>query len=104
MKRGDLVTVASATLVSFGVDAKLWTFAGPDASLVLTAARAKLNGYIATSRRLGRDITLSGVYAALTVEGVQRVELAAPLADIVCDATQAANCVYIAVTHAGYAD
>lgn len=101
---GDLVTVASAALVPFVVTARLWTFAGPDAALVLTSARAGLDAYLAASRRLGRDITLSGLYAALTVEGVQRVELAAPLASIICDATQAALCTAITVTHAGYDD
>ncbi|WP_294356100.1 baseplate J/gp47 family protein [uncultured Sphingomonas sp.] len=101
---GDLVTVASAALVPFVVTARLWTFAGPDAALVLASARAKLDAYIAASRRLGRDITLSGLYAALTVEGVQRVELAAPLASIICDATQAALCTGVTVTHAGYDD
>ncbi|WP_298808355.1 baseplate J/gp47 family protein [uncultured Sphingomonas sp.] len=101
---GDLVTVVSATLVPFVVTARLWTFAGPDAALVLASARAKLDGYIADARRLGRDITLSGLYAALTVEGVQRVELIAPIAPIVCDATQAALCTAITVTHAGYDD
>lgn len=99
---GDLVTVASASLVPFAVDARLYTFSGPDPALVLTAARAKLDAYIAAARKLGRDITLSGLYAALTVEGVQRVELVGPVASIVCNATQAARCTGITVTHAGY--
>ncbi len=101
---GDYVTVASAQLVPFALAARVYTFAGPDPLLVLATARAKLDAYIATSRRLGRDITRSGIYAALTVEGVQRVELDAPLADVVCDATQAALCTGITVTHAGYDD
>lgn len=99
---GDLVTVASASQIRFVVTARLWTFAGPDPALVLAAARVKLDAYLAGSRRLGRDITLSGLYAALTVEGVQRVDLVAPLAGIVCDLTQAALCTAIDVTHAGY--
>ncbi|WP_294192288.1 baseplate J/gp47 family protein [uncultured Sphingomonas sp.] len=101
---GDLVTVASAALVPFVVTARLWTFAGPDAALVLASARAGLDAYLAASRRLGRDITLSGLYAALTVEGVQRVDLVAPIAPVVCDATQAAICTAITITHAGYDD
>jgi phage-related baseplate assembly protein len=99
---GDLVSVASARLVPFVVTASLWTFAGPDAGLVVASARAKLDAYLAGSRRLGRDITRSGLYAALTVEGVQRVDLTSPATNIVCDLTQAARCTAVTLTHAGY--
>ena len=99
---GDLVSVASATQRRFEVVARLWTFAGPDPSLVITAATAKLARYLADSRKLGRDITMSGLYSALTVEGVQRVEINSPAVSIVCDLTQAALCTAITVTHAGY--
>ena len=99
---GDFVTVQSATLRPFIVVARIWTFAGPDPALVLAAARTKLDRYLAASRRLGRDITMSGLYAALSAEGVQRVEISAPTASIVCDLTQAARCNSIDVRHAGY--
>ena len=99
---GDLVSVASATQRRFALLAHLWTFAGPDPSLVLTAANAKLAGYLADSRKLGRDITMSGLYAALTVEGVQRVDISSPPESIVCDLTEAALCTAIDVRHAGY--
>ncbi len=99
---GDLVSVASANQRPFALIARLWTFAGPDPALVLTAARAKLARYLADSRKLGRDITMSGLYAALTVEGVQRVEIDSPAVSIVCDLTQAALCTAIDLTHAGY--
>lgn len=99
---GDLVSVASANQRTFALVARIWTFAGPDPALVLTAANAKLARYLSDSRKLGRDITMSGLYAALTVEGVQRVEIASPAASIICDLTQAALCISIDVKHAGY--
>lgn len=99
---GDFVTVASANQLPFALIASLWTFAGPDPALVLSAANIKLSRYLVESRKLGRDITMSGLYAALTVEGVQRVELASPAASIICDMTEAALCTSITVTHAGY--
>ena len=101
---GDLVSVISARHRPFAIVARIFTFAGPDAGLVLDVARAKLDAYLAASRRLGRDITMSGLYAAMTVEGVQRVEILAPLGDIVCDLSEAARCTSIDLTHAGYAD
>lgn len=101
---GDLVSVISARHRPFAIAARIFTFAGPDAGLVLDVARAKLDAYLVASRRLGRDITMSGLYAAMTVEGVQRVEILAPLGDIVCDLSEAARCTSIDLTHAGYAD
>lgn len=101
---GDLVTVAAATQRRFVVNARIWTFAGPDAALLITTARAKLDAYLVNSRRLGRDVTLSGINAALTVSGVQRVEILSPTADVVCDRTQAALCIDVIITHGGYAD
>jgi phage-related baseplate assembly protein len=101
---GDLVTVAGAGQRLFALTARIYTYAGPDVGLVLIGARVKLDRYLADARRLGRDITMSGLYAALTVEGVQRVEILAPLADIVCDLTQAARCIAVELTHGGYAD
>lgn len=101
---GDRVTVASTELVPFTVIAAIRTFAGPDAALIVAAARTALDTYLAENRRLGRDVTRSGLYAALTVAGVQRVDLALPLGDINCTATQTAHCTAIALTHAGYAD
>jgi phage-related baseplate assembly protein len=100
---GDAVTVASASIVRFAVHARLVTMSGPDIGLVLVGARAKLDAYLALNRRLGREISISGIMAALTVEGVLKVHLDAPLADVACDMTQAASCTDIVVTHGGYA-
>lgn len=100
---GDDVTTASARIVRFAVAASLVTFSGPDVSVVLAAARTALDGYLAENRKLGRTITRSGVIAALTVAGVHRVDLAAPVEDVDCDPTQAAWCFAIAIAHAGYA-
>lgn len=98
----DAVTVQSATILPFAIDARVWTFSGPDAALVLSAGRAKLDAYIAESRKLGRAIRRSGVVGALQVAGVERVELPGWV-DIVPDSTKAAHCTAITVVHAGYA-
>jgi phage-related baseplate assembly protein len=100
---GDVVTVASAEIIEFAIVAILYTFAGPDRTLVLEAARARLDAYLAESRKLGRNINDSSIKAALTVAGVQRVVLPG-WADIICDPTQAAWCTGIDITHGGYDD
>ncbi|WP_281688494.1 baseplate J/gp47 family protein [Pseudomonas citronellolis] len=98
---GDRVTVQSASIVDYRVEAVLYIYPGPEAELIRQAAEASLQGYIATQRRLGRDIRRSALFAALHVEGVQRVELAQPAADVVLDATQAAYCTGYAISVGG---
>lgn len=88
----DRVRVQAAAIVSYRVDATLFLYPGPEAEPIRAAAEAKLLAFINAQSRLGRDIRQSALYAALHVEGVQRVELAHPTADVVLDKTQAAWC------------
>ncbi|WP_099061760.1 baseplate assembly protein [Serratia sp. BW106] len=88
----DRVTVQSAKIVPYVIDAALYLYPGPEAEPVRQASEQKLKAYIGTQHRLGRDIRLSAIYAALHVEGVQRIELKSPAADIVLDETQASSC------------
>lgn len=89
---GDRLTVQSAGIVPYQVQAVLHCYPGPESEPIYQAATAKLANYISTQRRLGRDIRRSALYAALHVEGVQRVELIAPAVDLVLSPTQAAYC------------
>lgn len=97
----DEVTVQSATVVNYAVEATIYTYSGPDAAVVIAASTQRLNDYIAESHRLGRDVTMSGLYSVLHSEGVQRVELASPTADIVVDRTQVAHCTDVTITDGG---
>jgi len=97
----DHVTVQSAEIVPYTVTATVFTFAGPDSSVVLNEASARLERYIEESHRLGRDVTLSGLYSALHVDGVQRVELVTPATDVVISRTQASHCTGAAITFGG---
>jgi len=98
---GDRVTVQSALIVNYSVEAVLYLYPGPEAAPIQAAAEAKLKRYISAQHRLGRDIRLSAIYAALHVEGVQRVALLHPLADIVLDNTQASYCTQYSLTVGG---
>ncbi len=79
----------------------LYVYPGPATEPILAAAKAQLTAYITEQRRLGRDIRMSAIYAALHVQGVQRVELREPLADVVLDKTQAAYCTETSVVIGG---
>jgi phage-related baseplate assembly protein len=94
----DLVTVQAAAKVDYAVTAQIYTYIGPDSSVVQTAATNALNTYIASVRRVGLDVTLSGIYAALHQPGVQRVVLASPASNVVINATQYAHCTGITLT------
>ncbi|CAI1143126.1 baseplate assembly protein [Serratia proteamaculans] len=97
----DRVIVRSATIVNYSIDALLYLYPGPEAEPIRRAAEAKLKSYISAQHRLGRDIRLSAIYAALHAEGVQRVELKSPQADIVLDKTQASYCASYLLTVGG---
>lgn len=97
----DWVTVQSAAVKTYAIRAKLWTFAGPDPAVVVQASEAEGRAFADANHLLGRDVNLSSLYAALTVPGVQRVELLEPLANIVCDPTEAAFCTAVEIEHGG---
>ncbi|EBP4183162.1 baseplate assembly protein [Salmonella enterica subsp. diarizonae] len=98
----DRVTVQSAEIVPYQIDATLYIYPGPEAEPVRQASEQQLQAYITAQNRLGRDIRISAIYAALHVEGVQRVELAQPVADIVLSDYQASHCTEYTITVGGY--
>lgn len=100
----DDVTVKSATVKEYAVAATITTFQGPDAAVVIQAAQDAAATYVAKNHRLGRDVTLSGIYAALHQEGVQNVTLTSPAASIVNAWDEAAYCTGIALTNGGTGD
>lgn len=97
----DFVTVQAATAMPFTVQAELHVFAGPDQNLILQTALDALNVYLASARRLGRDVPRSALIAALHVANVQRVNLIEPATDIAVASHQFADAGELAVTVAG---
>ena len=73
-------------------------FAGPDSSVVRDAAQAAVVTYVTDHHRLGYDITLSGLYAALHQPGVQNVVITSPSQDLVIESVQAAHCSNVTIT------
>lgn len=97
----DQVLVKSAVILPYAVTAALTLYPGPDGAVVLAAAQAALDAYVEKSHRLGRDVTLSGLYAALHQEGVQNVTLTSPSASVVAAWDQAPWCTGSTLTVAG---
>lgn len=94
----DLVQVNAAQVVPFAVAAVLDIYPGPAGAPLQLAAQAALDAYLSDHARLGYDITLSGLYAALHQPGVQRVHLSSPAADVVIGPHQAAHCTATSIT------
>lgn len=98
---GDRVTVQSAEIVDYEIEAELFFYAGPEQEPILSAAQESIATYAANQRRIGRDVRRSAAIAALHVAGVQHVNLIKPAADIIISATQASNCTGITVRNGG---
>ncbi|HFW3714508.1 TPA: baseplate J/gp47 family protein [Salmonella enterica subsp. enterica serovar 6,7:y:-] len=97
----DRLTVQSAEIIHYTIDAELYLLSGPEKSIVLEAAKKQVQLYTERQRRLGRDINLSAIYAACHVEGVQRVELKSPATNQQLNKTQASFCTAINITIGG---
>lgn len=94
----DQVLVESAEIVNYEITAQLTLYPGPDATVVLNAANAAVAAYTEVNHRLGRDVTRSGLFAALHQEGVQNVLLSSPAVDIIIARNQASHCTAITIT------
>lgn len=100
----DRVTVLGASIVGYAITAELVMYPGPDPEVVRQASLAAVTAYAEAQRRIGYDVTLSGLYAALHQPGVQRVNLTSPAAGLTIGEGEASHCTGITVTVAGATD
>jgi phage-related baseplate assembly protein len=100
----DLVTVLSANIVNYDITAELVTVPGPDQDVVREAALEAVTAYAESQRRIGADVTMSGIYAALHQPGVQRVNLSSPVGNLTIGTGEASYCTAITVTVAEATD
>jgi phage-related baseplate assembly protein len=97
----DIVVTRSAEIINYAVEATLYFYDGPSSATVLAAADAALTAYIDSVKKIGYDITRSGIFAALHQPGVQNVTLTTPAADVVIENYQAGYCTGITLTNGG---
>lgn len=97
----DAVTVQSATITNYQIDAILYMPPGPEYEATMAAANTRIAEYTNEQLRLGRNIRRSAIDAALHVSGVQNVKVIFPAADIVLDKTKAGYCTSIALSYGG---
>lgn len=97
----DRVRVQGAEIVTYEIEAALYTYSGAGAEVALAEARDNVETFVADMKRLGRDIYRSAITAQLHVPGVERVDLISPPEDIILNRTQAAHCTDIDVSDGG---
>ena len=98
---GDKVSVVAASVIEYQVEAVLTILPGPSGDVIKQAAETAVLAYVSDRHKLGYDVTLSGLYAALHQAGVHSVELISPGADLKMNNVQAAYCSGINVTIGG---
>ncbi|EHX52656.1 baseplate J-like family protein [Escherichia coli DEC13A] len=74
----DRLTVQSARIVTWRLNAKLYFYPGPESEPILAAAESSFRKWLAELGLIGQDVALSAIAAALHVHGVQRVEIIEP--------------------------
>lgn len=86
---GARVIVKAAQAVPYYVEAKLFVRPGPDPEVIRQTAQDRLNAYLETRRRIGVEVPVSAIIAALHVADanglpvVEEVALTMPSKDIV---------------------
>lgn len=88
----DSVSVISVEAVPFNINATLYLFPGPSSEPVLATAQAALTKYLNDVKKIGYDVTRSGIFAALHQAGVRQVILTQPADDVQILSRQVAVC------------
>ena len=97
----DTLTTVSASVVVIDVTADIYLY--PDTnSNILNNLEASLRADLAAAGGLGWDLARSWLISRMHLEGVQRVELTSPAADVVISGSQAVSFGTISITLAGY--
>ncbi len=78
----DCVEVCGATILPYAVSVHLEVYPGVAPEPVIAESRRRVAAFAAAAWRIDEDVTRSAIVAAAHVEGVKRVSLASPDADI----------------------
>ena len=93
----DLVSVQGAKIINYQVEAIITVYSGPSSAIVEKEANNALKKFIAERHEIGRIIAISGIYDALHIDGVKKVELISPLVDVESIDEEAPYCTNIEI-------
>ena len=98
---GDRPTVKSSLATNYQIEAVLYVGKSAEDALLLEAANIRLDKYIKNAQKNGESIYLSAIYAALHVDGIERVQIISPTADLVMDNYHHPYCTTKSITVGG---
>lgn len=98
---GDRPTVKSSIATNYQIEASLYVGKNAEDALLLEAANIRLDKYIKNAQKNGESIYLSAIYAALHVDGIERVEIISPTSDLVMDSYHHPYCTAKNITVGG---
>ncbi|QDQ87653.1 baseplate assembly protein [Alcaligenaceae bacterium SJ-26] len=95
---GDRVTIRSAQIINYAIRARLhMQTSGPGRDQAVANAKARMSEFAYRRRRLGQSVWLSKIDSLLHVEGVERVEIVEPAANLILSWFEAGRCVEVDV-------
>ncbi|MEG0602907.1 MAG: baseplate J/gp47 family protein [Acinetobacter sp.] len=97
----DRPIVISSIATNYQIEASLYVGKNAEDALLLEAANIRLDKYIKNAQKNGESIYLSAIYAALHVDGIERVEVISPTADLVMDSYHHPYCTAKNITVGG---
>mgnify|MGYP000384951214 FL=1 len=89
----DRPTVKSSSATNYQIEAQLYVGKNAEDALLLEAANIRLDKYIKNAQKNGESIYRSAIYAALHVDGIQRVVITSPVNDLVMDSYHHPFCI-----------
>ena len=98
---GDRPTVKSSIATNYQIEAVLYVGKNAEDALLLETANIRLDKYIKNAQKNGESIYLSAIYAALHVNGIERVQIISPTADLVMDNYHHPYCTTKSITVGG---
>lgn len=94
----DQVSVQSAEIINYSVEAVITVYSGPSSAVVETEARATLDKFLDERHAIEKLVAVSGIYDALHVDGVKKVQLINPTSDVLTTDEEAAYCNNITIS------
>ena len=89
----DRPTVKSSSATNYQIEAQLYVGKNAEDALLLEAANIRLDKYIKNAQKNGESIYRSAIFAALHVDGIQRVVITSPANDLVMDSYHHPFCI-----------
>lgn len=89
----DRPTVKASSATNYQIEAQLYVGKNAEDTLLLEAANIRLDKYIKNAQKNGESIYRSAIFAALHVDGIQRVVITSPENDLVMDSYHHPFCI-----------